>query len=417
MSNSTRMPEQERVFAGIRATGRQHIGNYLGAIKNFVALQDRYECIYSIVDLHSLTTLTETEQLSQNVLETALDLMAAGLDPSRCILYVQSHVPEVSELHLLLSMVVPNGWLLRVPTFKEKARAQPDNVNYGLVGYPVLQTADIVMYKASRVPVGKDQLPHLELAREIVRRFNHHFGEMFPEPEPALTEVPLLLGADRRKMSKSYDNQIELAASEEETLERVRQFITDPQRQRKTDPGRPEVCNVYDLHEFFDPEERPAIYRKCTQAEWAAWTASCSWAARSMSRCGRCARGARSWRRGLMRSGRCSPTARSGHGRSRAPCWPRRKSGWACRPPEAGRRRTRRRCPDARSSRQRLLAGRELALPQGRSGRGALEVARRCSAVAGEMLREILRRGQRQWSGRASATRSRRRIPRPSRRW
>ena len=268
MSNSTRMPEQERVFAGIRATGRQHIGNYLGAIKNFVALQDRYECIYSIVDLHSLTTLTETEQLSQNVLETALDLMAAGLDPSRCILYVQSHVPEVSELHLLLSMVVPNGWLLRVPTFKEKARAQPDNVNYGLVGYPVLQTADIVMYKASRVPVGKDQLPHLELAREIVRRFNHHFGEMFPEPEPELTEVPLLLGADRRKMSKSYDNQIELAASEEETLERVRQFITDPQRQRKTDPGRPEVCNVYDLHEFFDPEERPAIYRKCTQAEW-----------------------------------------------------------------------------------------------------------------------------------------------------
>ena len=261
-------PQSERVFAGIRATGRQHIGNYLGAIQNFVALQDRYECIYSIVDLHSLTTLSDTKQLSDNVFQTGLDLLAAGLDPSRCILYVQSHVPEVSELHLLLSMVVPNGWLLRVPTFKDKARAQPDNVNYGLVGYPVLQTADIILYKASRIPVGKDQLPHLELAREIVRRFNHYFGEMFPEPEPELTEVPLLLGSDRRKMSKSYDNQIDLAASEEETLERTRQFITDPQRQRKSDPGRPEFCNVYDLHEFFDPNERPEIYRKCTQAEW-----------------------------------------------------------------------------------------------------------------------------------------------------
>jgi tryptophanyl-tRNA synthetase len=261
------MSDNERVFAGIRATGRQHIGNYLGAIQNFVALQERYACIYSIVDLHSLTTLTDTHELSANVRETALDLLSAGIDPGRTILYVQSHVPEISELHLLLSMVVPNGWLLRVPTFKEKVRQQPDNVNYGLVGYPVLQTADIVMYKASRVPVGRDQLPHLELAREIVRRFNHLFGETFPAPEPELTDAPMILGLDgRNKMSKSLNNQIDVAATEEETHKRVRQAVTDPQRARRTDPGRPEVCNVYSLHEFFDPEKRPWIYEQCTSA-------------------------------------------------------------------------------------------------------------------------------------------------------
>ncbi len=261
------MAASERVFAGIRATGSQHIGNYLGAIQNFVALQDRYECIYSIVDLHSLTTLSETAELSRNVHETALDLLASGLDPERCILYVQSHVHEVAELHLLLSMVVPNGWLLRVPTFKEKVREQPDNVNYGLVGYPVLQTADIILYKATRIPVGKDQLPHLELAREIVRRFNHHFGETFPEPEAELTDAPLILGADRRKMSKSLNNHIAISASEEETIEQVRQFITDPQRRTRKDPGRPEICNVYDLHQYFDPQNRPDIHRRCTTAE------------------------------------------------------------------------------------------------------------------------------------------------------
>ena len=258
---------QDRVFAGIRATGRQHIGNYLGAIKNFVDLQEKYECIYSVVDLHSLTTLSDTEQLKENVRETALDLLASGIDPERgTILYVQSHVPEVSELHLLLSMVTPNGWLLRVPTFKEKVRDQPDNVNYGLVGYPVLQTADIILYKANRVPIGQDQLPHLELAREIVRRFNHHFGDYFAEPQPELTEAPMVLGFDRRKMSKSYDNALDIAATEEETQKRVRSAITDPQRKRREDPGRPEVCNVYSLHEFFDPGKRPWIYEQCTTA-------------------------------------------------------------------------------------------------------------------------------------------------------
>ena len=257
---------QDRVFAGIRATGRQHIGNYLGAIQNFVALQDRYECIYSIVDLHSLTTLTDTDKLRGNVRETAMDLLAAGIRPEETILYVQSHVPEVSELHLLLSMVTPNGMLLRVPTFKEKVRSQPDNVNYGLVGYPVLQTADIVLYRANKVPVGEDQLPHLELAREIVRRFNRHFGDVFPEPEAELTNAPMVLGFDNRKMSKSYGNAVDMAATPEETAKAVRGAITDPQRVRRNDPGRPEVCNIYSLHGVFGPQRQPEIYNQCTTA-------------------------------------------------------------------------------------------------------------------------------------------------------
>ena len=261
------LAQKHRVFAGIRATNDQHIGNYLGAIENFVALQERFECIYSIVDLHSLTTLTETDQLAANVHETALILLAAGIDSERSILYAQSHVPEVSELHLLLSMVVPNGWLMRIPTFKEKAREQPDNVNYGLVGYPVLQTADIVLYKATHVPIGRDQLPHLELAREVVRRFNHHFGETFPEPQPELTTAPMIIGLDgQQKMSKSLDNHIPIAATDEETAKRIRSAVTDPQRARRSDPGRPEVCNVYALHEFFDPGKRPWIYEQCTTA-------------------------------------------------------------------------------------------------------------------------------------------------------
>jgi len=258
---------QNRVFAGIRCTGRQHIGNYLGAIQNFVALQDRYECVYSIVDLHSLTTLTDTEELQDNVRETALDLLASGIRPEETILYAQSHVPEISELHLLLSMVTPIGRLMNVPTFKEKAKAQPENVNYGLVGYPVLQTADILLYRANKVPVGEDQLPHLELAREIVRRFNNIFGDTFPEPEAELTSAPMVLGFDNRKMSKSYGNALDMAATPEETVQAIRTAITDPQRVRRTDPGRPEVCNVYSLHGFFGPEKQTEIDPACRSAE------------------------------------------------------------------------------------------------------------------------------------------------------
>ena len=258
---------KDRVFSGARPTGRQHIGNYLGAIENYVKLQDDYECIYCIVDIHALTTLEDTERLQQNIHEMMLDWLAAGLDPQRSILFVQSHVPQVMELHTLLSMVTPLGWLTRVATFKEKARTQPHNINYGLVGYPVLMTADIVLYKANIVPVGEDQLPHLELAREIVRRFHYLFGPTFPEPQAKLTNTPLVLGLDGvNKMSKSLNNEIELAASPEETRQRVLSAFTDPARKYRSDPGHPEVCNIYRLHGFYDPERLEELGSECRSA-------------------------------------------------------------------------------------------------------------------------------------------------------
>ena len=217
---------KRRVFSGARPTGRQHLGNYLGAIQNYVKLQDEYDCVYCIVDIHALTTLENTGALQSNIHDMMLDWLAAGLDPKRSILFVQSHVPEVTELHTLLSMVTPLGWLLRVPTFKEKVKLQPHNVNYGLVGYPVLMTADIVLYKADTVPVGEDQVPHLEVAREIARRFNNLFGNTFPEPEAKLTSFPLVLGLDgKEKMSKQLGNDIELALSEKGTIERVMEAV------------------------------------------------------------------------------------------------------------------------------------------------------------------------------------------------
>ncbi len=256
-----------RVFSGARPTGRQHIGNYLGAIQNYVELQKEHECIYCIVDIHALTSLEETGQLQSNIHEMILDWLAAGLDPEKSIIFVQSHVPQVTELHTLLSMVVPLSWLLRVPTFKEKAKMQPQNVNYGLVGYPVLMTADIVLYRADIVPVGEDQLPHLELSREIARRFNHLFGPTFPEPKARLTPFPVILGLDGvTKMSKSYNNHIELAATPEETLARVMKAVTDPARRYRTDPGHPEVCNVYRLQHYFSPDQLERIHDECTHA-------------------------------------------------------------------------------------------------------------------------------------------------------
>jgi tryptophanyl-tRNA synthetase len=249
------MQKQGRVFSGARPTGRQHLGNYLGAIKNYVALQDNYDCIYCVVDLHALTTLKDTEYLREHTYEMVLDWLAAGMDPQDTIIFVQSHVPQVTELHTILSMVTPMGWLSRLPTFKEKVRQQPDNVNYGLLGYPVLMAADITLYKADAVPVGDDQAPHLEFTREIVRRFNHHFGETLVEPEMKLTDVPRVLGTDGvNKMSKSLDNHIELAASPEEITGRVMTMVTDPARQYRTDPGHPEICNVHQLHKHFSFE-------------------------------------------------------------------------------------------------------------------------------------------------------------------
>jgi len=258
---------KKRVFSGARPTGRQHLGNYLGAIQNYVSLQDDYECVYCIVDIHALTSLEDTSGLQSNIHEMTLDWLAAGLDPKKSIIFVQSHVPEVMELHTLLSMVTPLGWLLRVPTFKEKVKLQPHNVNYGLVGYPVLMTADIVLYKAEVVPVGEDQIPHLELAREIARRFNSLFGNTFPEPQAKLTSFPMVLGLDgKEKMSKQLGNHVEIALSDKETAERIMTAVTDPARQYRSDPGHPEVCNVYRLHEYFNPSQVDDIAERCRTA-------------------------------------------------------------------------------------------------------------------------------------------------------
>lgn len=258
-----------RVFSGARPTGRQHLGNYLGAIKNYVALQDEYDCVYCIVDLHALTTVEDTVDLRQNTVEMALDFLAAGIRPEETIVFVQSHVPQVTELHLILSMVTPLGKLTDLPTFKEKARQQPHNVNYGLVGYPVLMTADIVLYKSNVVPVGIDQAPHLEFARETVRSFNFRYNtNVLIEPQMKNTEVPKVLGIDGvEKMSKSLNNHIELAATPEETTLRVMQMVTDPQRMRRSDPGRPEVCNVFSMHKIFSPaDEVGMIDVECRRA-------------------------------------------------------------------------------------------------------------------------------------------------------
>ena len=263
------MSKKGRVFSGARPTGRQHLGNYLGAIRNYVALQDDYDCIYCIVDIHALTTVETTEDLKQNTYEMALDWLAAGIRPEESIVFVQSHVPQVMELHTLLSMVTPLGKLTDLPTFKEKIRQNPNNVNYGLVGYPVLMTADIVLYKADVVPVGVDQAPHLEFARETVRSFNYRYNtDVLIEPQAKHTEVQKVLGIDgKNKMGKSLDNHIELASTPEETQKRVMQMVTDPQRLRRDDPGDPDVCNVYSLHKIFSPkDELEMINVECRKA-------------------------------------------------------------------------------------------------------------------------------------------------------
>jgi tryptophanyl-tRNA synthetase len=258
-----------RVFSGARPTGRQHIGNYLGAIKNYIKLQDEYECVYCIVDLHALTTLETTKDLRQNTLEMALDWLAAGMDPEKSIIFVQSQVRQVTELHTILSMVTPLGKLTDLPTFKEKVRDHPNNVNYGLVGYPVLMSADIALYKADLVPVGIDQAPHIEFTRETVRSFNYRFNtNVLVEPQMKVTEFPKIIGIDgEKKMGKSLNNDIEIAATPEETNKRVMSMVTDPNRQRRTDPGNPDVCNVFSMHKIFTPAEDVAnINVECRRA-------------------------------------------------------------------------------------------------------------------------------------------------------
>jgi tryptophanyl-tRNA synthetase len=263
------MTKKGRVFSGARPTGRQHLGNYLGAIQNYVALQQDYDCIYCIVDVHALTTVETTRDLKQNTFEMTVDWLAAGIRPEESILFVQSHVPEVMELHTYLSMVTQLGKLTDLPTFKEKVAQQPENVNYGLLGYPVLMTADIVLYKADIVPVGVDQAPHLEFAREIVRSFNYRYNtKVLIEPQVKHTEVLKVLGIDgKAKMSKSLNNHIELASTPEETTARVREMVTDPARMKRTDPGNPDVCNVYSMHKIFSPaEEVEMVNVECRRA-------------------------------------------------------------------------------------------------------------------------------------------------------
>jgi tryptophanyl-tRNA synthetase len=262
-----------RIFSGMRPTGRLHLGNYLGALQNWVNLQDDYECIYCVVDVHALTTLEsvqDTKTIGPNIHEMVLDWLAAGIDPNKSIIFVQSQVPEVMTLHTLLSMVTPLGWLMRVPTFKEKLRqmkANDETVNYGLVGYPVLQTADIILYKGDTVPVGEDQVPHVELSREIVRRFNTFFGYTFPEPKAKLTKSPSIKGLDgKAKMSKTLDNHVELALSDDETRKKIMSAVTDPQRTHRNIPGRPDVCNVYSLHNIFNTRKVNEIREGCTSA-------------------------------------------------------------------------------------------------------------------------------------------------------
>jgi tryptophanyl-tRNA synthetase len=263
------MAKKGRVFSGIRPTGHAHLGNYLGAIKNYVTLQDDYDCVYCIVDLHALTTVDDTANLRQNTYDMALDLLAAGIRSEETILFVQSHVPQVTELHTILSMVTPLGKLTDLPTFKEVARQHPNNINYGLVGYPVLMAADIVLYKADVVPVGIDQAPHIEFTREVVRSFNYRYNtNVLIEPGMKNTEIPKVLGIDgKEKMSKSLNNHIEIAASPEETRQRVMMMVTDPQRIKRTDPGNPDVCNVFSMHKIFTPkEEVEMINVECRRA-------------------------------------------------------------------------------------------------------------------------------------------------------
>jgi tryptophanyl-tRNA synthetase len=241
-----------RTFSGIQPSGLAHLGNDLGAIRNYVRMQSEYEAIYCIVDYHALTSTHDANVLRERTRDMAASLLALGLDPDKCTLFVQSHRPEHTELAWLFATVTPVSWLERTPTYKEKQETQADDINHGLLTYPVLQAADIAMYKATLVPVGKDQAAHLELSREIVRAFNRRYGYTFPEPQAVFTEAPTVIGTDGvRKMSKSVGNTIDILAPAEVIKEEVMSMVTDTQRIKRTDPGRPEVCNVCQLQRFF----------------------------------------------------------------------------------------------------------------------------------------------------------------------
>jgi len=282
MSEETRQPVPRRVLSGMRPTGKLHLGNYMGALKNWVELQNathaggapKYECFFFIADYHALTTdYADTSVLKENVREVALDFLAAGLDPKRCTIFVQSDVPAHAELSLLLGMITPLSWLERVPSYKDQQEQlkEKDLGTFGFLGYPLLMSADILVYQADFVPVGQDQAAHVEITREIARRFNHFYSggnqEILPEPKVLLTPSPKLPGTDGRKMSKSYGNTILLSDPEPEVRAKLKTMVTDPARIRRTDAGNPDVCPVFDLHKVFSSQETQAEVRAgCTSA-------------------------------------------------------------------------------------------------------------------------------------------------------
>ncbi|MFC1866915.1 tryptophan--tRNA ligase [Thermodesulfobacteriota bacterium] len=261
---------KKRIVSGMRPTGRMHLGHLHGALNNWIRLQHEYKCFYFIADWHALTSeYSDTNIIKDSILDIIIDWVSIGLDPEISTFFIQSHIQEHPELHLVFSMITPLPWLERNPTYKEQLKelSQKDLYTYGFLGYPVLQAADILMYKANGVPVGEDQAPHVELTREIARRFNHLYKEVFPEPDTLLAPTSKILGIDRRKMSKSYNNAIYLTDTDDEIDAKTRQMITDPQRARRSDPGNPEVCNVFSFHEIYTPGEKvKQIGEDCLQA-------------------------------------------------------------------------------------------------------------------------------------------------------
>ena len=262
---------KKRLLSGMRPTGKMHLGHLVGALKNWVKLQEEYECFFMVADWHALMSEYEdSSQIRKFSLDNVADWISCGLDPQKSTIFIQSDVKEHLELYMVLSCLTPLGWLERCPTYKEQLQEikTRDLHTFAFLGYPVLQAADILVYKANAVPVGNDQLPHLEICREIARRFNHmYLRKLFPDPQAVLTEVPRLLGLDGRKMSKSYQNTIDLSESPEAITKKVGNMITDPQRIRKTDPGHPEVCNVHSYYEAFAPEMKKEVDDWCRNAK------------------------------------------------------------------------------------------------------------------------------------------------------
>ncbi len=258
------------VYSAMRPTGELHIGHYFGALKNWIALQNEYECYFAVADWHALTTNYDNpENIKEMRRKMIIEWLSVGLNPDKCTMFIQSHNLYTAELYLLLGMVTPVSWLERCPTYKDmiQSLSNKDISNYGFLGYPVLMTSDIIMYNANIVPVGVDQIPHIELAHEIVRRFNNFYGNVFIEPQAKLTDIPKLMGLDGRKMSKSFNNSIMLSEEPDVLEKKVKTMVTDTKRQRKTDAGDPNVCPVFDYHKVFSTDdERDFIVKGCTGA-------------------------------------------------------------------------------------------------------------------------------------------------------